>query len=86
VGSVGPLGPLVILSKLGTYKTVKARFWPWLEPLLQLESMAGFFTAVEAGKTDEVIRIIADGVDVDVKDGHGATALHLAAIQGHAGE
>ena len=48
--------------------------------------MAGFFTAVENGKTDEVIRLISEGVDVDVQDGHGATALHLAAIQGHVGE
>lgn len=40
--------------------------------------------AVQRGSIEEVARLRAEGVDIDARDGHGQTALMLAAMSGRA--
>jgi len=40
--------------------------------------------AVLRGSIDELQNLLADGADIDARDGHGQTALMLAAAAGHA--
>jgi ankyrin repeat protein len=39
--------------------------------------------AVRRGSIDELQHLVATGADVDARDGHGQTALMLAAVEGH---
>ena len=40
--------------------------------------------AVRRGSIDQLQRLLASGADIDARDGHGQTALMLAAREGHA--
>ena len=40
--------------------------------------------AVRRGSIDQLQRLVASGADIDARDGHGQTALMLAAREGHA--
>jgi ankyrin repeat protein len=39
--------------------------------------------AVQRGSIDELQRLLQSGADIDARDGHGQTALMLAAASGH---
>ena len=41
-------------------------------------------TAAAAGNIDRLVRLLAEGSDINVSDYDGRTALHLAASEGHA--
>ena len=43
----------------------------------------GWEDAVRRGSIDELQRLLASGADIDARDGHGQTALMLAAAEGH---
>ncbi len=42
------------------------------------------FRAAESGNTEEVQKLLDEGVDVDIRNDNRSTLLHLAARNGHA--
>ena len=45
--------------------------------------LSGFLLAVHSGREDEVVRLIASGVNVNGSDADGLTPLMAAAMNGH---
>ncbi len=49
----------------------------------EIVSYTGLFSAAARGDAKEIARLIAAGADVNARDGHQRTALHVAAHGGH---